>query len=380
MKENSSNNSGVLIAGLALFSMFFGAGDLVWPIIVGSQTGSMNGYAIIGMLITGVSLPLLGLIAMLLFEGQYKAFFNCVGKYPSLILMFIIQAILGPVGSIPRLINLGHATLKPYFPFEISLLLFSIVASGFVLMCTYKKHKIVDLLGIVLTPILLASIGSILYVGLWDHPEATPSSLTAGQAFGSGIVAGYSTLDLIASFVFAPFVLSHFLSDGDDSYEHRIGSLKKMVKASLISAFLLSFMFLGLSFISSYFSPILGSQLPDEDKLSAIAIYLLGPMGGFIACLSIAMTCLTTTIPLVSIAGDYVHESLLSKRGNIVFAQMGVLAVSAAIANLGFSGIAALLNPFLQVLCPTLLVLSLYNIYKRIKEYREPNAVFELAD
>src|ERR1700722_17804496 len=98
---------GIIIAGLALFSMFFGAGDLIWPLILGGDAGDKNFYAMCGLLITGVTLPLLGLIAMMLFRGDYRAFFGQTGKIPGWILIFVIQAILGPFGSLPRLITLS---------------------------------------------------------------------------------------------------------------------------------------------------------------------------------------------------------------------------------------------------------------------------------
>src|SRR5690554_429928 len=112
MTSKQAQNTGILAAGLALFSMFFGAGDLIWPLILGGSAGDRNFFAMLGLLITGVSLPLLGLLAMMLFQGDYRAFFYQTGRIPGAILIFIIQAILGPLGSLPRLITLSYATLK----------------------------------------------------------------------------------------------------------------------------------------------------------------------------------------------------------------------------------------------------------------------------
>ena len=119
---SKSNSSGIWLAGMALFSMFFGAGDLIWPLILGGSSGNQNSYALIGLLISGVTLPLLGLTSMMLFQGDYRKFFGQLGKIPGFVLIFIVQVILGPVGSIPRLFTLSYATLKPYLLEEISLL------------------------------------------------------------------------------------------------------------------------------------------------------------------------------------------------------------------------------------------------------------------
>lgn len=206
----------VLAAGLALFSMFFGAGDLIWPLILGGSSGSQNFYAMLGLLITGVSLPLLGLIAMMLFEGNYRAFFGRVGAIPGAFLVFIIQIILGPIGTIPRAITLSYATIKPYLPETITLLPFSIILCLLIFIFTLKRQKVIDILGLVLTPILLLSLGAILVIGFYQHPSADESSLTALEAFHNGFGVGYNTLDLIASFIFAPLVLSHFVIDPND--------------------------------------------------------------------------------------------------------------------------------------------------------------------
>ncbi|MBN9378346.1 MAG: branched-chain amino acid transport system II carrier protein, partial [Chlamydiales bacterium] len=175
-------SSSIIAAGLALFSMFFGAGDLIWPLILGGNAGDKNLFAMLGLLITGVSLPLLGLIAMMMFGGDYRNFFGQVGRVPGLILVFIIQAILGPLGSIPRLITLSFATLKPYIPQGISLFSFSILASLLVLGFTLRQNKVINLLGLVLTPILLLCLGCILVLGFMNPPAAHEVAWSQGEA------------------------------------------------------------------------------------------------------------------------------------------------------------------------------------------------------
>lgn len=365
----SKQNSGVLAAGLALFSMFFGAGDLIWPLILGGEAGDKNFFSMLGLLITGVSLPLLGLISMMLFEGDYRAFFGRIGKGTSILLIFIIQAILGPIGSIPRLITLSFATLKPYLPSEISLVFFSVLACILILAFTIRPQKVVEILGLFLTPILLISLGAILIIGFMNHPEANYNPITHSAAFSNGLKVGYNTLDLIASFIFAPLVMSHFLCDKDPSKDSRKLIFKKMVKASLIAAGLLSLMYIGLTYVASFYTPFLDPSHRPEERLSAISMFLLGPHGALISCIAVAMACLTTAIPLVSICADYIREDLL-KSDNKWIPLIMTLAISSFIANLGFMGIANMLGPILQILCPGLIVLSLLNIFHKLYETR----------
>ncbi|PJD97487.1 MAG: hypothetical protein CK425_02345 [Parachlamydia sp.] len=364
----TKQRSHVLAAGLALFSMFFGAGDLIWPLILGGASGDKNFFAMVGLIFTGVSLPLLGLIAMVLFEGNYRAFFERAGKVPGVILIFVIQAILGPLGSIPRLYTLSFATLKPYLPDGITLLSFSVLASAIVFLFTIKKRRIIDLLGLILTPILLLSLGAILLLGFINHPTPEVMSIAPTEAFVNGLNVGYNTLDLIASFMFAPFVLSHFMRKQEDlnPLSARKEIFAQMLKASLLAAGLLSAMYVGLTYVASYYTPLLAEGHLPEERLSGIAMHLLGTQGAFISCLSIAMACLTTAIPLTSICGEYIKQDLLKGKGGDVFPILLTLGISGAIANLGFTGIANMLSPILQILCPGLIVLSILNIIYKL--------------
>lgn len=370
----NKQNSGVIAAGLALFSMFFGAGDLIWPLILGGQAGDKNLFAMLGLLITGVSLPLLGLIAMMLFEGDYRSFFGRIGRGPSLVLIFFIMAILGPFGTIPRAITLSYATLKPYIPFEMSLIAFSIASSVLILAFTLRPQKVIDLLGLVLTPILLLSLGAILAMGLWDPPQPSSIELVPSAAFSNGLQVGYNTLDLIASFIFAPLVMSHFITDRSvpHTIETRREMFKKMVKASCIAAGLLTLMYIGLTYVSSFYTPYLNPEHLPEERLSAIAMLLLGPKGAFISCIAVAMACLTTAIPVVSIFADYIREDLLPQKRSNLFPLLATLGLSIGITNLGFMGIAQMLSPMLQILCPGLIMLSLLNIFHKLYETRVP--------
>ncbi|MBS4171109.1 Uncharacterized protein NEOC95_001849 [Neochlamydia sp. AcF95] len=378
MEKNMSlkKSSSVMAAGLALFSMFFGAGDLIWPLILGGNAGDKNFFAMLGLLVTGVSLPLLGLIAMMMFRGDYRQFFGQTGKWPGLILVFIIQAILGPIGSIPRLITLSFATLKPYMPGNVTLFIFSILSSLLVLGFTLRKNKVINFLGLVLTPLLLLCLGCILVVGFIHPPEAHLVSWTPVEAFNQGLHVGYNTLDLIAAFIFAPLVLSHFMTDQEEasSGEQRHEIFNKMLKASLLAAGLLSAMYIGLTSVASFYTHVLPANHLPEERLSAIAMHLLGPQGAFVACLAVAMACLTTAIPLVSICADYIQNDLLPvDKGPLL--PLGItLGISLGIANLGFSGIASMLSPLLNILCPSLIVLSISNIINKLYEIRTRKA------
>ncbi len=362
------HNSGIIAAGLALFSMFFGAGDLIWPLILGGQMGSQIPYALGGFLVTAVSLPLLGLLAMTLFQGDYEGFFKQTGKRTGWLLLFLIQMILGPFGSLPRLFTLAHATLLPYFP-DLSLLMFSIISSILVVFLAFKKNSIVDILGIFLTPILLLSLGAIVVLGFMHHPATETVDVNAIQATTTGLKTGYNTLDMIASFIFAPLIFAYFRRDENgDNPEGRRHVFKKMCIACGIAGGLLIFMFTSLSLLGAYYGHTLGPHAP-EQRLSLISIHLLGAKGAIVSCIAVALSCLTTAIPIAAISGEYLQKTFLKKSHSLVALTIP-LAIAVLLANLGFMGIASMLAPILQILCPGLIILCILTIFHKLYEMR----------
>ena len=261
-----------------------------------------------------------------------------------------------------------------YLPENLTLVGFSLIACLIVLAFTVRPQKVISILGLILTPFLLLTLGAILILGFISHPDALPIDMLNFDAFKNGLKVGYNTLDLIASFIFAPLVMSHFIVQNpkEDPQTARKTMFKKMIKASFLAAGLLSTMYIGLTYVASFYTPYLDPAHLPEERLSAISMHLLGPYGAMISCIAVAMACLTTAIPLTSICADYIHKDLLQGRGGTLIPLLLTLFLSSAVANLGFMGIASMLSPVLQILCPGLIVLSILNIFSQLYETRVP--------
>ena len=159
------------------------------------------------MLITAVLVPFMGLIAMLLFDGDYKAFFGRLGKIPGFIIIVIILGLIGPFGAIPRCITLAYSTVKTLLP-GLSLPLFSLFSCFIIWLFTFKRNTIIETLGYALTPILLLSLAIIIIKGFTrtlypshcraEHPLAL---------FLRGLKDGYQTMDLLGAFFFSSVVI-----------------------------------------------------------------------------------------------------------------------------------------------------------------------------
>ncbi len=355
--------SSLFTTGLALFSMFFGAGNLIFPLLIGKSVGQNVWFAISGLGLTAVVIPFLGLAAMVLFQADYNRFFGRFGKIPGMLLLLLLQLILGPFGVIPRLVALMHATVEPYL-FGMPLMMFSILIAVVIFGCSFKRQKLIGFLGAYLTPILLLSLAALVFFGLSDGASLNPVSPPARDSFMQGLLGGYNTMDLIAAFLFATVILPHFQQESELEHpmQRRRSLLKKMLFSSLIAASLLFLTYIGLCLISAHHGWRLDPSYPPEQMLGAIAIKLLGPVGGCIAAVAVFTACLTTAITLSSIFADYLRKDLCKEKISPTLALILTLVIVTLFASLGFGGISAFLNPIVQIVYPGLILLTFLNL------------------
>ena len=104
-----------LSTGFAMFSMFFGAGNITFPLIIGQTVEDGLVWALLGLILTAVLIPFSGLMSITLFEGDYESFFSRIGRIPGMSVIIMLICLIGPFGGIPRCITLTYSTLKVYF-------------------------------------------------------------------------------------------------------------------------------------------------------------------------------------------------------------------------------------------------------------------------
>ncbi len=155
----------VVSTGFALFSMFFGSGNLVFPITVGQESEGHYLLAALGILFTGVVVPFLGVLGMMLYKGDIYSFFSCFGKRGTFLFSFLALALMGPFGVLARCLTVAHGALLLLLP-NASLPLTSILMCVVIYFLAVNKNKIVTTLGTVLTPFLLLAIAMIAFFGL----------------------------------------------------------------------------------------------------------------------------------------------------------------------------------------------------------------------
>lgn len=354
--------SNTLSTGLAMFSMFFGAGNVVFPLALGQYAQNYNHFAIFGLLLTAVGVPFMGLIAMTLFDGDYKKFFERLGKYPGLLVAIIIMALIGPFGAIPRCIALSYSTVKIYLP-EVSVTVFSLLSCLTIFAFTAKKNRILEILGWVLTPILLGSLGIIIVKGLLITPETqSTADHVPLEIFWKGFKDGYQTMDLLGAFFFSSVILACLKQELEPSSKSDYRAIINVaLKASAIGAFLLSIVYIGFSYVSAFHSNTLG-EIAKDQLAGIIAIQVLGPYAGIVACVAVAIACLTTAIALAAVFAEFIHIDVTQNKLGYIPSLIITLIITFFVSTLEFDGIVRVILPILQILYPALIVLTLCNI------------------
>jgi branched-chain amino acid:cation transporter, LIVCS family len=353
-----------LTNGLAMFSMFFGAGNVIFPLIVGRVVEGSLPMALLGLFLTAVIIPFTGLLSITLYEGDYMVFFRRIGKYPGFIVMFAVVCLIGPFGGLPRCIGLTYASLKVYFP-HLQLYWFSALSCGLIFMLCWKKNRVLDLLGYVLTPILLVFLCFIITKGIIGSPASVPRESVGGGAFLYGLKEGYNMMDLLAAFFFSSLICQRIRAGARDKNAPMSDLIKPIIKACLIGAVLLGVIYTAFSFVASVYRSELASIHPDQ-LLGAIGQVVVGKNAGFIVCVVIALSCLTTSIALAVICAEFCQKHIPRAKVRYEYYLVIILAISWLVSTLEFSGIVRALSPVLKVCYPSLLALSIVNILHKL--------------
>lgn len=366
----------VASTGFALFSMFFGSGNLVFPITVGQESEGHYLLAALGILFTGVAVPFLGVLGMMLYKGDIYSFFSCFGKRGTFLFSFLALALMGPFGVLARCLTVAHGALLLLLP-NASLPLTSILMCIVIYFLAVNKNKIVTTLGTVLTPFLLLAIAMIAFFGLNQGTLTEATTSSGWNALKNGFFQGYQTMDLLAAFFFSQFLIKHLHSklssnDGETSL------LKHFTKSALIGAGILSSVYFALVLLGWIYSPLL-INTPPQEMLGMIAIESLGTIAAPCVCLAVLFACLTTAIVLASLFADFLRNEVSKDKIGNKQALLITLGISFVVSTFDFAGIAKFLGPVLEAVYPALIALTLVNIANKFFGIKSSHWPFTLT-
>ncbi|MBS4168058.1 branched-chain amino acid transport system II carrier protein [Parachlamydia sp. AcF125] len=361
------NKSLVVSTGLAMFSMFFGSGNLVFPLTVGREAGGHFALSSLGFLLTGVLVPFLGVLVMFLYRGETHSFFSSLGKGAAFWFSLCALSLMGPFGVLARCIVVAHGTFGLVVP-GVSLPFFSILSCAVIFMLTLNKRKIVSFLGTYLTPILLLSLGAIVLLGLWHGSFPADYTVTKWSAFQMGFLKGYQTMDLLAAFFFSTFILEHLQKNSAQELSQNT-LIKIFFKASVVGASLLSIIYIALVTLGTVYGESF-REVPQEQLLGLIAEQALGSYASLVLCVAVVLACLTTAIVLASLFADFLRTEVAKEKISAPFSLLVTLSIAFTVSTFEFAGIAGFLGPLLEAIYPALITLTVLSIVHKLWGYQ----------
>lgn len=355
----------VITIGLAIFAMLFGAGNLIFPVKIGITGGTMTWLGALAFLITGVVTPIIGLVGIALYDGDYNKFFDRLGKIPGELFIFLCMLIIGPLLVMPRIIDSTYDLARPFIGNYIEIYGFSALFSLLTFICTYKENSLLDLIGKFLSPIKLTLIlGIILYAVTTGHPAVVTNIPNLKAFFLDNFMLGYNTLDLLGSIFFGHIIMSILKETNKNSDNKQEFTNKQLasftLKASLIGGALLMIVYLGMAFMGAYHGQGL-EHLSVGKMFIQTALRALNSKGAFIITLTVFVACLTTMIALTSVVSEYITK-ISRNRISYVAAVIGVLFVTMLLAFLELEKLMDYSEPLIFIIYPALIVLTLCNI------------------
>ena len=356
-----SNQSGIWTIGLAIFSMLFGAGNIMYPIKCGVVTGNQNYIGIIGFILTGVILPILGLVAMILFNGDYKKFFYRIGKTPGSLAILYCMLILGPLIAMPRCITVPFEMLTPFMP-GITLPIFSILFAVTAFFMTYKESKILSLLGNIVSPLLLGSLAIIAIKGLWQADAMIEQSMPVAEIFIAQLIHGFQTLDLLGSLFFAYIVL-RILKGNRTAEDVKTKDLAIIsLKSGFIAGMLLMIVYLAFSFLGAYYGNLVTADMNGAAMFRIISLHILNKHSILIIMMAVLMACLSTVTALAAVFAEYMHQELTYKKLNYVTCLAITMAVTTFLSNFGLDKILYYSALPIDIGYPIIIAITLCNL------------------
>ena len=344
-----------IVVGFALFAMFFGAGNVVFPPYLGMHAGEQWANGFLFYFIADIGLALVAMFAIL-HAGGADNITGRIGHVASKVLMCAVILCIGPMVAIPRTAATTlEMSVTPFFS-GMSPVVFSIIFFAVILLLSIKQSAVIDIVGKILTPALLIGLLVLIVKGFVSPiGDIVDTGVSASEVTVNGIKSGYQTMDVLAAMAFGIIILS---SADEKGYTDSKSAAKMIGIAAALSGVLLLIVYFGLTYLGATASAVFPTDISRANLLIGIVELLLGKAGLIIFAIVIALACITTAVALVSSAASFFAKLANDKISYSVFVVV-ICVSSAVISNLGLDMIIAIATPVLDIVYPPMLVLIL---------------------
>ncbi|MFW7432797.1 branched-chain amino acid transport system II carrier protein [Vagococcus carniphilus] len=358
-----------LFIGSLIFGLFFGAGNLIFPIQMGQEAGANIVSANLGFLTTGIGLPFLGIIAFgLSMSKDLCELSSKVNKKYGMIFTSVLYLVIGPFFAMPRLASTSfEIALAPFLPEskqKMYLLFFSAVFFIIVWFFSRKPSKILDYIGKFLTPLFLLLLFILLAMAfispLGSVSSAAVQPAYSNGAFFKGFTDGYNTLDALAALAFGMIIIENVQALG---IKDPVLVAKETTKSGLFGIVLMGIIYTLLSFVGTMSLGTLNLNKNGGITLAQIADHYLGTVGSVLLAAIVIVACLKTAIGLSTSFGRTFNELYPSK--TYTFFTVGCILLAALIANVGLNEIIQISTPVLMFIYPLAMTLIIMGLCSR---------------
>ncbi len=361
MKEKISFSQ-VLVLGFALFAMFFGAGNLIFPPSLGITCGENWLGAFGAYILVDAGLAMLALIASFRCDGgleqisQYQ-----LGRMPSLLLIAMNALCLGPLVAIPRTASTTfEIAFAPLLP-GLSSWVFALIYFAIVVLLCLKPGKVVDIIGKVLSPVMFVALLVLIGLGVLFPLGSIEGGLDLTASLKMGLENGYQTMDMLGGLLFAVVTMMSVTQMG---FTQKKSRLKIVSLSGLFASGALFLVYGGLAYLGATASTLPEMQgLPATALLLSITHALTGSWGGILLGVIVAAACLTTAIGLVSSCAE---TFVCLSNGKLPYKPLviGFSLISLVLSNLGTGTIIAVASPILEIIYPIFMILMIFSFFQ----------------
>ena len=359
-----------LPAGFAIFSMLFGSGNIMFPIHTGQITGSQFLWGTLGFLITGIVMPMFGLLGVVLTKGDKREYFKELPYPVYFVLVSILLALLGPFYVIPRCIHVAHSGFGQFMstPFWV----FSAIFTAGLFVLSYDHARVVGIIGKIISPFKIGGLLFIAIACLYVAPSiGTVSALSAWDSIWIGIEQGYQTMDLPAGIFFSAAVymyLARFINTETPAGRRQL--LKNAAIACLIGEVLIAIVYLCFIKLGACYAPVLEGQ-STQMYLPVLTRHALGLPAVAMVAFTLFFSCLAVALILADLYTSYLYEDIFRKK----LPRLVCMPITFSIAYfVSLKGCTQLCNFFLPALTYIYPVLVVFAVYKLIRIYVQNKA------
>lgn len=354
-KQKKKGN--IAVIGMALFAMFFGAGNLIFPPYLGLISGKSWGIGLLCFVLVDVGMACVAVFAMSRGDGTIASVTGIIGRKTAVLINTAIVVCIGPLLAIPRTaattFEMAALPLVPESANYRAVFYIAFFLVAFLL--TIRKSKVVDIVGKFLTPVMVIALAILIFKGIFSPIGEIQPGVPYTEAAQEGIIAGYQTMDILAALAFAIIIISSVHEKGYKETRERNWA---MMGACIIAGAGLTFVYGGLTYLGATVSGQYDSLISQAELIMEIIRNILGYRGMQLLGIVVGLACMTTAIGLISASASYFEELFKGKVNYRVIVTV-ITLFSIIISNFGLSTIIQIANPILNLVYPVVVTLIL---------------------